>query len=118
MRKGRNGRRPPRGWPLSLTKISPDSEVEKAEKKLTDGDQIPLLTLSGGRLSEFGGPEAAVAYRIWVHPNGDSYVYEADTLEEVKAEVKRADIPQNPLEDPIAVVWDSYYHDFREVVID
>lgn len=102
---------------LDVTKISPASEVEKAKKKLTDGE-IPLLTLSGGRLSEFGGPSAAVAYRIWVHPyeGGDVYVYEADTLEEVKAEVERAK-PQGRVEDPIAVVWDAGQHDFREVVI-
>lgn len=38
--------------------------------------RIPALTLSGGKLSEFGGLKAVKEFRVWVHPKAggdDSY---------------------------------------------
>lgn len=97
--------------------------------------RISALTLSGGKLSEFGGIKAAKEFRIWVHPvKGDDYYYTYKNYgaarkayekakKATKAQMKKQGILR--IEQPIAVVanpkwrkgmpsWERY----REVIID
>ena len=83
--------------------------------------RIPALTLSGGKLSEFG---RVVRYRIWVHyrdGNDDSY-YEFMPNELKKAKLFREKLLKDKrfaiVEPVIAVVWDEKFRKYREVVID
>lgn len=77
--------------------------------------RIPALTLSGGRLSEFGGIKAVKEFRVWVHPaKGDDYYFAFKTL---TGAVKKHRSMRARSEPPIAVVYDKRYRKYREVVI-
>ena len=87
--------------------------------------RIPALTLSGGKLSEFGGHKAAKEYRVWCHPakGGDDYFYPFKTFAGAKNAYSRLASRKKSMgiirvETPCAVVFDSRYHKYREVVID
>ena len=79
-------------------------------------NQIPALTLSGGKLSEFGGK--ALEYRVWVHPKegSDSY-YRFDSLQEASegATYLRKTGKYAKVEIPLAVVKSKGR--FREVAV-
>ena len=81
--------------------------------------KIPLFTLSGGRLSEFGKP---VRYRIWVHyaEDKDDGCYEFMPNELEKANSFRKKLLKDKrfaiVEPIIAVVWDRQFKRYREVV--
>jgi len=91
---------------------------------------IPGLTLSGGKLSKFGGHKAVRQYRVWVHPKrGGDDSYYAYSPSQVKkrggystlvAATKRLRKSGRyaRVEEPLAVVWDKRYKKYREVVID
>jgi len=83
--------------------------------------KIPLLTLSGGKLSQFGGLSAVKGFRVWVHPkDGNDLVHTWKTL--VGAKRGRARLARSrkyyEVEPVIAVVWDKHYNRYREVAID
>ncbi len=81
--------------------------------------KIPIFTLSGGRLSEFGRP---VRYRIWVHYAEDKddgcYEFKPNELEKAKSFRKKLlkDKRFAIVEPIIAVVWDKQFKRYREVV--
>ena len=83
------------------------------------------LTLSGGRLSDFGGLRAVKEYRIWFHPTeGDDFYFQAKDLDMLLLKVIGAAQRQtltletlNKIEPPCAVVWDEKNSDWREVVL-
>ena len=81
--------------------------------------KIPSLTLSGGRLSEFGKP---ARYRIWVHyaEDKDDGCYEFLPNELKKAKLFRKKLLKDErfaiVEPIIAVVWDKKFKRYREVV--
>lgn len=78
--------------------------------------RIPGLTLSGGKLSEFGGLKAVKEFRVWIHPGkGDDYYYAYKTLE---GAVRKYRSFRTRAEHPLAVVWDKRYKKYREVKID
>ena len=80
--------------------------------------RIPALTLSGGKLSEFGGLKAVKEFRVWVHPKaGDVFYYVYRTHAAAKSGQKLA-AKQGRAEKPIAVVWDIKHGKYREVMID
>lgn len=86
---------------------------------------IPALTLSGGKLSEFGGKKAVKEYRIWVHrkAGGDdeySVFPPTTTMTHLRNAVRagRSTGRFSKVEAPVAVVWDPKYKKYREVVID
>jgi len=84
--------------------------------------RIPALTLSGGKLSQFGGLKAVKEFRIWVHPKsgGDDYYYVYKTIDGARSGYSR--LKKNKsfarVEIPCAVVRDKRYKKYREVVID
>lgn len=91
---------------------------------------IPSLTLSGGKLSQFGGHKAVRQYRVWVHPKGggdDEYYHYSPATVKMKggysallrgvARLRRSGKFLR-VESPLAVVWDTRYKKYREVVID
>lgn len=97
--------------------------------------RIPALTMSGGKLSEFGGIKAAKEFRIWVHPlQGDDYYYAFKTYNQAKRaydkakNATKAQLRKNGVsgfEQILAVVADpkwrkgmSVYKRYREVVVD
>jgi len=80
--------------------------------------KVPTFTLSGGKLSDFGGYNNVVQYRIWVHPyNGsDDFYYSYRTYK--KAVVGREKAVREGKAEPIlAVVFDPKFNKYREVVI-
>ena len=79
--------------------------------------KIPASCLSGGLLSDFGGPKAVVEYRVWYHGDEDDY-WKSKTFKGIMKiwESKRKSNPY--VEPPLAVVWDKKKEDYREVVID
>lgn len=87
--------------------------------------RIPALTLSGGKLSEFGGHKGAKEYRVWCHPakGGDDFYFAYKTLVGAKnayAKIarKKKSMGLIRVESPCAVVYDKRYRKYREVVID
>jgi hypothetical protein len=92
--------------------------MEKKEMK----KDIPFLTKSGGLLSEFGGVRVVLEYRMWIHyHDGKSDEYQtSDNLNVLlrlrKGLLKSKDVAL--VEQPLAVVWDEKYDDYREVCID
>ena len=84
--------------------------------------RIPVLTLSGGKLSQFGGLEAVKEFRVWVHHKrgGDDAFFTTKTIEGAKSLFKRlhGSGKYARVEEPLAVVWDRRYRRYREVVID
>lgn len=92
----------------NITSHLPDEAVKKLEN-----DEIPVLTLAGGTLDEFGGPEKALVYRVWVHgTGGDDALNEFDTKEKAEQFIKDNEGAEKGV---IAVVWDDKEKDFREV---
>jgi hypothetical protein len=93
-----------------------------------DMPRISALTLSGGRLSDFGGHKAVKEYRVWVHPKrGDDFYY-AISPTKVKSGGGYKDLLRETaklrksgkfvrVETPLAVVYDPRYKKYREVVI-
>ncbi len=91
---------------------------------------IPVMTLSGGKLSNYGGIAAVRQYRVWVHPKGggdDSFYSftpaKVKALGGIKALRKEATRLRRSkrfqkVEMPLAVVWDKRQKKYREVVID
>jgi len=90
---------------------------------------IPTETLSGGKLSNYGGLKAARQFRIWVHPKkGDDRFYSytpakikmAGGVSALKRAAKRmrATRRYHKVENPLAVVWDMKHQRYREVIID
>lgn len=74
--------------------------------------RIPALTLSGGKLSDFGGHKAAREYRFWVHPGrGDDYYYAYKTYSGATAGRARIAkrLSASRIEKVIAVVYDAKY---------
>jgi len=82
--------------------------------------KISALTLSGGKLSKFGGQSAVKEYRVWVHPKGggDDYYFVAKSLDEISRKGQSLVNKGDYVEKPLAVVWDAKYKKYREVVID
>jgi hypothetical protein len=91
---------------------------------------IPGLTLSGGKLSRFGGHKAVRQYRVWVHKKsgGDDEYYHYspaqvkaqggyDSLLKHVAKLRKLS-KYARVEAPLAVVYDTKYKKYREVVID
>ena len=80
--------------------------------------KIPLLTLSGGKRSDFARP---VRYRIWVHYREDKddgcYQFRPNELE--KAKLFRKKLLKNKrfaiVEPIVVVVWDKKFKRYREV---
>mgnify|MGYP001041663533 CR=1 FL=1 len=80
--------------------------------------RMPALTLSGGKLNDFGKP---VRYRIWVHfrEDKDDGYYEFLPGELEKANLFRKKLLKDKryaiVEPVIAVVWDKKFKRYREV---
>ena len=91
--------------------------TKEMEKQMVWG-KFPALTMSGGKLADFG---KALAYRVWVHhkDGGDDKYNEYETLEKAQKAKKR--LEKNPkymvVENPIALVWDKKFKKFREVIV-
>jgi len=79
--------------------------------------KIPAVCLSGGVLSDFGGPEEVVEYRIWVHGKEDTY-YKSKTLKGILKKFKSLKGKEPFIEIPLAVVFDKNFKGYREVQID
>ena len=81
--------------------------------------RIPALTLSGGRLSEFGGEKEAKEYRVWIHSKkgGDDVYRVFNNLQSAK-KFSEAKSSFERREKPLAVVWDGRKKKYREVVVD
>ena len=94
-------------------------KITKEMEKLMVWGKFPALTMSGGKLSEFG---KALTYRVWVHhkDGGDDKYFEYETLE--KAQKARVRLNKNEkygfIEEAIALVWDKGNKNFREVIVD
>jgi hypothetical protein len=84
--------------------------------------KISAMTLSGGKLSSFGGLKAVKAFRVWVHPKsgGDDRYYDYKTFRGVVNAYKRlkGDRKLIHVEHPMAIVWDKGQSAYREVAID
>lgn len=94
------------------------SELPSEAQKKLENDEIPLLTKSGGKLSDFG--DKALIYRVWYHNHEkgtEDGCSEYFTIEEAKDGAKRLKKTEEKVEAPIAVVWDDKIDDFREVVV-
>lgn len=89
---------------------------------MNNSQEIPALTKSGGLLSQFGGKEAVLEYRVWIHYRSggdDEYIVESDLARLQKARKRLLKDDQIALvEQPLAVVWDDKHEDYREVCID
>ena len=91
------------------------------------GKVIPAFAMSGGLLSNFGGKKAVLEYRIWIHDqygrldfrfNG-AYFWRHNLKELIK--MRKALLKDKKIfkvEQPLAVVWDKNYENYREVLID
>lgn len=84
--------------------------------------EIPAMTKSGGLLSEFGGKKSVLEYRVWFHYHDgrDDEYYISDNLDDLLQERKGLlkDKEIVLVEQPLAVVWDDKYEDYREVCVD
>ena len=83
--------------------------------------RISALTLSGGKLSEYGGLRAAKEFRVWCHPKrGGATYFKWKTL--IGTQIGRRKLVKSQkyfkVEAPLAIVWDKKYRRYREVVID
>lgn len=79
----------------------------------------PASTLSGGRLSDFGGKTGVVEYRVWWHPfKGDDQYKRSRSYREIVGMEKKLKAKGEFVEKPLAVVWDDKFGEYREVVID
>jgi len=84
--------------------------------------RISALTLSGGKLSDFGA-KAIREWRIWCHPiAGDDFYYRFPPSKFAEAIETRAKLLKDEsiveVEPIIAVVWDEESKDFREVIVE
>jgi hypothetical protein len=87
--------------------------------------EIPAYTLSGGKLKNFGREKAVKEYRVWIHPKGkDDYYYALKNKGELIAVSIglgiQKDVDEKKImrvENPLAVVWDKKFKNYREVRI-
>lgn len=84
--------------------------------------EIPVLTKSGGMLSDFGGKRKVLEYRVWFHYHdgrSDSWITDTNfrNIQKRRRELLK-DKKIIIVEQPLAVVWDSKDDEVREVRID
>ena len=83
---------------------------------------IPNDLPKGGLLSEFGGPESAVQYRVWVkNVQGKEFFFADSEFQGAYLSWRRAqqDLAfYTEINLPVAVVWDPGIKSYREVELD